>query len=222
MNIFDWYSGTDKSGKVPATIEDVMNRMDLKTAGAKDLSRLRACLDKEDEANWRGFLLGLSGLILLGRDKVDSAQETFLRAMEFFDITANSFKSVSNVYCQCCYSIGKIYFGEGETDSAFLFFIRCLANMYDVYDDVFIGNIFLFIDLCMNARQDYPAAVAFSENAVVATGGSIDAFESLMISQFNAGLVISASRSYRKILERCKDQDTLKRVQEFAARNLAG
>lgn len=221
MNNFDWYLGTDESGEVPVTIEAVMNRMDLKVTGVEDISRLRSCLDKENEPNWRGFLLGLIGLIFLGINDVDRARNSFLRAMEFFDIAASSFEGVSNVYCQCCYSIGTIYFGEGEADLAFSFFTRCLANMYDVYDDVFIGNIFLFMDLCMNERGDYPAAVAFSENAVIATGGSIDALESLMISQFNAGLVESASNSSRRILERCEDQNTLERVHEFAARNLA-
>ena len=73
MQIPEWYTGSDESGRVAAGIERAIERMDERTADHTDVADLEKLLATEEEVNWRNFLLGLVGTIHYDLEEIDSA-----------------------------------------------------------------------------------------------------------------------------------------------------
>ena len=65
MQIPEWYTGSDDSGRVAAGIERAIERMDDRTADHSDIADLEKLLVSENEINWRNFLLGQGELQLV-------------------------------------------------------------------------------------------------------------------------------------------------------------
>ena len=63
MQIPEWYTGSDDSGRVAAGIERAIERMDERTADHSDIADLEKLLADEEEINWRNFLHGLVRLV---------------------------------------------------------------------------------------------------------------------------------------------------------------
>ena len=75
MQIPEWYTGSDDTGRVAAGIERAIERMDERTADHSDISDLEELLAIEQETNWRNFLCGLIGTIHYDLEEIDSARQ---------------------------------------------------------------------------------------------------------------------------------------------------
>ena len=75
MQIPEWYTGSDQTGRIAAGIERAIERMDERTADNTDIDDLHELLALEKETNWRSFLFGLIGTIHFDLEEVDSARK---------------------------------------------------------------------------------------------------------------------------------------------------
>jgi tetratricopeptide (TPR) repeat protein len=165
MQIPEWYTGTDRTGKVAAGIERVIERMDQRSADDSDIRDLQELLALEQEINWRSFLLGLMGTIHYDLEEIDSAKGILEESVAAYKAYLETFDEVLSVYCQSCYTLGVILFDDGHYGEAVPFFLRCLPYMHEVYDETYIGHIYTFLALCLSWTTQTGYSVVFSEAA---------------------------------------------------------
>ena len=118
MQIPEWYTGSDDSGRVAAGIERAIERMDERTADHSDINDLQKLLTIEEETNWRNFLLGLVGTIHYDLEEIDSARTVLEESITSYKAYLESFDEVLSVYCQSCYTVGVILFDDGRYGEA--------------------------------------------------------------------------------------------------------
>ena len=170
MQIPEWYTGSDLTGRVAAEIESVIERMDARIADHEDVTRLQDVLSLEEEPNWRCFLRGLVGTIYYDLEEIDSAREHLAEAVAGYKVYLMSFDEVLSVYCQSCYTLGVILFDDGLYGDALPCFMRCLPYMNEVYDETYIGHIYTFLALCSSWTNQTLSSVVFSEAAYFKEG----------------------------------------------------
>lgn len=95
--IYEWYSGSDRSGEVPKAIADLDRRFhDLSVE--KRLARLQTLLAHEDDRNWRGYLRFRIALDLKTAGRVEDAQAALSAAIKEFDPLAANIRDVMPQY----------------------------------------------------------------------------------------------------------------------------
>ncbi|MCU0305820.1 MAG: hypothetical protein MUC56_17345 [Thermoanaerobaculales bacterium] len=216
----DWYTGSDRSGRVAAGIESVIERMDDRTADHTDTELLSRLLLLEEEVNWRCFLQGLIGTIHYDLEEIDVARTTLAESVSGFKAYLSSFDEVLSVYCQSCYTLGVILFDDGRYPDATPCFMRCLPYMHEVYDETYIGHILTFLALCMSWTNQPSSSVVFSEAAAFIRRGDCESLEQLMVAFATAGDVDKAVDVFHMLQSQCHDYDNYDRVLEFAEKNL--
>jgi hypothetical protein len=108
---YDWYSGSDREGRVPHALESYLEHSD-QWSGTQRLEFLVGLLDIEEDPNWRAHLFYLIGAEYLIAGDCPNAISHFTRAEESFDPLATTFADVSSSYCRT--RLGLI--GEKLTD----------------------------------------------------------------------------------------------------------
>lgn len=216
----DWYSGSDPTGHVAATIEAVIQRMDNHAADGADVEQLDGLLDLEQEINWRSFIAGLIGTIHYDLDAADTALPILEDAIASCRVYLDSFDDVLNVYCQSCYTVGCILFEGDRFAEAVTYFQRCLPYMHEVYDDVYVGNILSNLELCCGRSNQPEAAAVFAEAAVYSRHGDCGSLEALMIAYARIGDLARASEVLHVIEADCAEYEHMARVRDFACRHL--
>ncbi len=220
MAIPEWYTGTDKTGRVAAGIEGVIERMDSRTADHSDIEKLRGLLDLEKESNWSCFLLGLIGTIHYDLEEIEPATTTLEESVAGYKVYLESFDEVLSVYCQSCYTLGVILFDNKMYADAIPLFLRCLPYMNEVYDETYIGNIFSFLNLCMSWSNQNETGLVFSEAAAFTRHCDCESLEHLMVSYGNAGEMEKATEVFHLLQSQCQDYEEFERVLDFAEQNL--
>ena len=216
----EWYSGSDESGHVAATIEAVIQHMDAQTADGEDITRLEELLELEHEVNWRSFIAGLIGTIHYDLESADTALAVLEDAIASYRVFLDSFDDVLNVYCQSCYTVGSILLEQERFAAAATYFQRCLPYMHEVYDDVYVGHILSYLELCFGRSNQPEAAAVFAEAAVFSRHGDCGALESLMVAYARLGDLKRASEVLHLIEADCDEYEHLARVRDFARRHL--
>ena len=133
MQIPEWYTGSDESGRVAAGIERAIERMDERTADHSDIMDLEKLLAREEEVNWRNFLLGLIGTIHYDLEEIGSARTILEQSVTSYKPYLESFDDVLSVYCQSCYTLGVILFDDGDYGQAIPSFLRCCRRRRRLY-----------------------------------------------------------------------------------------
>jgi tetratricopeptide (TPR) repeat protein len=220
MSVAEYYSGSDDSGFIPKVLDQVIQRMDNDLANADDIEQLRQCWDMELKTNWRSYIKGIWGLIVARSDIGPCAESLLRESATGFDILSNDFFETSNIYCQVCYEIGVILFDREEYNNAIIYFLRCLPNMYDVFDYIYIGNIFMFLDVCFNKCGNSMYSTVLAENAVIAARDYEQALEGLMITYYNEGRTHESKRVFSMIIDKYDDAECLSRTKAFAEKHL--
>ncbi len=220
MAIPEWYTGTDKTGRVAAGIEAIIERMDGRTADHRDIEELRGLLDMETETNWSCFLLGLIGTIHYDLEEIDPAAQILQESVAGYKVYLESFDEVLSVYCQSCYTLGVILFDRKSFSEAIPYFLRCLPYMHEVYDEVYIGNIFSFLNLCMSWTNQIEAGMVFSEAAAFTRHCDCESLEHLMVAYANIGEMEKATEVFHLLQSHCQDYEEFDRVLDFAEQNL--
>jgi hypothetical protein len=195
--------------------------MDDNLANAEDIEQLRLCWDMESNTNWRSYIKGVWGLIVVRNDSGPHAESLLRESVSGFDILSRDFFETSNIYCQVCYEIGVMMFDRKEYGTAIMYFLRCLPNMLDVFDEIYIGNIFMFLDVCFSRCIDSSYSSIFAENAVIAARDYDKALEGLMITYFNGGDIDASKRVFATIINECNDADCLSRTKAFAKKHFS-
>ena len=216
----EWYTGSDPSGRVPAGIESVIERMDARTADHSDTELLNSLLSLEEEPNWRCFLQGLVGTIFYDLEEIDSARTQLAESVAGYKAYLETFEEVLSVYCQSCYTLGVIFFDDGRYGDAVPCFLRCLPYMHEVYDETYIGHIHTFLALCLTWTDQASASVVFSEAAVFVRRSDCESLEQLMVAFGNAGDTDKAADVFHLLQANCQDFEHFDRVLEYAEQNL--
>jgi tetratricopeptide (TPR) repeat protein len=220
MDIPEWYTGTDTSGRVAAGIEAVIERMDARTADESDAAVVGELLELEGEPNWRCFLHGLIGTIHYDLEEIDAAREHLAEAVAGYKAYLASFDEVLSVYCQSCYTLGVILFDEGRYDDAIPCFLRCLPYMHEVYDETYVGHIHTFLALSLSWTNQTAASVVFSEAAAFVRRCDCESLEQLMVAFGTSGDTEKATDVFHMLQAHCQDYEHFDRVLEFAEHNL--
>ncbi|MEJ2580675.1 MAG: hypothetical protein P8127_03390 [Acidobacteriota bacterium] len=219
MQIPEWYTGTDESGKVAAGIERAIERMDERTADHSDISDLEKLLAIENEVNWRNFLLGLVGTIHYDLEEIDSARTVLEESVTSYEPYLASFDDVLSVYCQSCYTLGVILFDDADYGTAIPYFFRCLPYMHEVYDETYIGNIYTFLALCLSWTNQPGYAVVFSEASGFLRRFDCESLEQLMVAYGDTGEIDKATDIFNLLQGHCQDYENYDRVLEYAEQN---
>jgi tetratricopeptide (TPR) repeat protein len=220
MQIPDWYTGSDPTGKVAAGIERAIQRMDERTADHTDIKDLQALAAVEDETNWRNFLLGLIGTIHYDLEEIDSAREILDQSVNAYQAYLPTFDEVLSVYCQSCYTLGVILFDEQRYGEAIPYFLRCLPYMHEVYDETYIGHIYTFLALCLSWTHQPGYAVVFSEAAAFTRRYDCESLEQLMVAFGDNGQLDKATDVFHLLQQHCQDYENYDRIIEWADQNL--
>jgi tetratricopeptide (TPR) repeat protein len=182
-------------------------------------------LHLEQDLNWRSFSNGLKGLLLFRIGDSETAVEFLRASVEGACIFLPNFDDVARVYCQSCYTLGSILFEKedlGNTREALLCFLRCLPIMYETLPDVFIGNVFGFLDLLHSRLDRDDEALVFAGAAAHVRQLDDQALYSLMLSYANVDDMDRAKKVYEQLVEHGSDETTLQRARDFARRRLHG
>jgi tetratricopeptide (TPR) repeat protein len=220
MQVPDWYTGSDESGRVAATIERAIERMDDRTADHTDIKDLQALTKIEKEVNWRNFLLGLIGTIHYDLEEIDSARTILEESIASYKAYLESFDEVLSVYCQSCYTLGVILFDDGRYGEAIPYLLRCLPYMHEVYDETYIGHIYTFLSLCFSWTNQAGYSVVFAEAAAYIRRCDCESLEQLMVSFSDVGEVDKATDVFQLLQRHCQDYEHYDRVLDFAEQNL--
>ncbi len=220
MDIPEWYTGSDRSGRVAKGIESVIDRMDARTADHRDATKLTSLLDLEDEPNWRCFVHGLIGTIFYDLEEIEPAREHLVESVHGYRAYLLTFDEVLSVYCQSCYTLGVILFDDAAYDEAIPCFLRCLPYMHEVYDETYVGHIHTFLALSLSWTNQAAASVVFSEAAAFVRRCDCESLEQLMIAFGNAGDADKAVDVFHLLQAGCRDYEHFDRVLEYAEQNL--
>jgi len=221
MTTPEWYSGSDRSGQVATTIENVIEHMDAQEMDHEDLERLESSLTLETDPNWRSFIRGLMGLILFELDDRPVARRALEESVAGARAQLSSFDGVLSVYCQVCYTLGTLLFDDDEWDEAATCFLRCLPYMHEVYEDVYRGNVYAHLQECFNRLDRSAEAVVFGEAAVLLRGPEPKTLERLLTSFIGTGQLDRATEIYSMITTSCDDEELLRRVTDLADEHLS-
>ena len=220
MQIPEWYTGSDDSGRVAAGIERAIERMDERTADHTDIQDLEELLAFEQEVNWRNFLYGLIGTIYYDLEEIDSAQKVLEESVVSYKAYLATFDEVLSVYCQSCYTLGVILFDERRYGEAIPYFFRCLPYMHEVYDDTYIGHIYTFLALCLSWTNQGGYSVVFSEAAAFTRRYDCESLEQLMVAFGDIGEISKATDVFQLLQRHCQDYEHYDRVLDYADQNL--
>jgi tetratricopeptide (TPR) repeat protein len=220
MQIPEWYTGSDASGRVAAGIERAIERMDERTADNTDIADINKLLTLEEEINWRNFLLGLMGTIHYDLEEIDSARSCLEESITSYKTYLESFDEVLSVYCQSCYTLGVILFDDGRYGEATPYFLRCLPYMHEVYDETYIGHIYTFLALCMSWTNQAGYSIVFSEAAAFVRRYDCESLEQLMVAFGDVGEIAKATDVFHLLQRHCQDYENYDRVLEYAEQNL--
>ncbi len=220
MQIPEWYTGSDETGRVAAGIERAIERMDDRTADHTDIKDLQALLAKEQEENWRNFLCGLMGTIYYDLEEIDSAQKMLEESVTNYKAYLSTFDEVLSVYCQSCYTLGVILFDDRRYGEAVPYFFRCLPYMHEVYDETYIGHIYTFLALCLSWTNQAGYSVVFSEAAAFTRRYDCESLEQLMVAFGDVGEISKATDVFQLLQRHCQDYEHYDRVLEYADQNL--
>jgi tetratricopeptide (TPR) repeat protein len=220
MQVPDWYTGSDESGRVAAAIERAIERMDDRTADHSDIKDLQSLTKIEQEVNWRNFLFGLIGTIHYDLEEIDSARTILEESITAYKAYLETFDEVLSVYCQSCYTLGVILFDEGRYGEAIPYLLRCLPYMHEVYDETYIGHIYTFLSLCFSWTNQAGYSVVFSEAAAYVRRCDCESLEQLMVAFSDVGEVEKATDVFHLLQQHCQDYEHYDRVLEFAEQNL--
>lgn len=220
MQVPEWYTGSDESGRVAAGIERAIERMDERTADNTDITDLHALLKLENENNWRQFLLGLIGTIHYDLEEIDSARTILEESITSYKVYSPTFDEVLSVYCQSCYTLGVILFDENHYGDAIPYFLRCLPYMHEVYDETYIGHIFTFLALSLSWTNQTGFSQVFSEAAAYARHYDCESMEQLMVAFGDNGEIEKATDVFNLLQRHCQDYEHYDRVLDFAEQNL--
>ncbi len=220
MQIPDWYTGSDPTGRVAAGIERAIQRMDERIADHSDIKELEGLARMEEEVNWRNFLLGLIGTIHYDLEEIDSARTILEDSISAYKSYLPTFDEVLSVYCQSCYTLGVILFDDQEYDDAIPFFMRCLPYMHEVYDETYIGHIYTFLSLCLSWTHQPGYSLVFAEAAAFTRRYDCESLEQLMVAFGDAGEMEKATEVFHMLQEHCQDFESYDRIIEWADQNL--
>jgi pentatricopeptide repeat protein len=220
MPIPEWYTGTDRTGKVAAGIESVIERMDARTADHSDIAKLDQLLKLENEVNWRCFLTGLVGTIHYDIEEIADADRILTSSIAGYEVYLDTFDEVLSVYCQSCYTMGVIRLDQQRHLEAIPYFLRCIPYMHEVYDEAYIGNIFTFLNICFSWINQSEVGRVFSEAAAYTRKCDCESLEHLMIAYANTGETEKALDVFHLLQSQCQEYEHMDRVVDFAERNL--
>jgi hypothetical protein len=220
MSIPDWYTGTDRTGHVARGIEEIIERMDAQLANHDDVERLNELLAIEGEVNWVAFLGGLAGTIHYDLDELDTAETILTESLVRYRPYLDSFDSVLSVYCQSSYTLGVIFHDSGRFDDAVPCFLRCVPYMHEVYDEVYVGNIFAFLATCLAGAGRVQEGLVMAEAANFARHSDCESLEQLMVAYGGTGDLTKATDVFHLLEEHCHDHDDFDRVRDYAREQL--
>lgn len=95
--IYEWYTGSDHSGEIPRALADLDRRFVELPVGER-LKRLQDLLDRETDANWRGYLRFRIALDLKAAEQMEEARAALSAAITEFDPLAANIKDVMPQY----------------------------------------------------------------------------------------------------------------------------
>ena len=126
--VFEWYSGSDSTGRVPKLIFELSLHSEQWEEGAQ-LGAFQELLNQEEDRNWRGYLLYyLAQQFHLAGDE-DSARSTLHDAVEEFDLFARNFSDVELQYANSLYHLVKaVYWETDDTDTLVEYALRILPH----------------------------------------------------------------------------------------------
>lgn len=100
--IFEWYSGSDRSGEIPRAIAE-LDRQFHDLAIEERLQRLRDLLGREEDPNWRGYLRFRIALDMEAADRSEEARAALSDAIREFDPLAGNIRDVMPQYTGSVY-----------------------------------------------------------------------------------------------------------------------
>lgn len=116
---YDWYSGSDRDGKVPHALECFLSDSDEWSTDQR-VEYLASLLNIEKDPNWRAHLLYLIGAEYLMSENYPNANSYFTCANESFDPLATSFVDVSSSYCRTRLGLIREKLTDEENDDLIL------------------------------------------------------------------------------------------------------
>ena len=220
MDLPEWYTGSDRSGRVAAGIERLIARMDEHEADEQDLERIDEVMELEEEENWRAFLLSLSGTILFDLERYGEAGEILGNALSAYKTHLSSFDETLSVYCQSCYTAGILFFDRELYEQAIPCLLRCLPYIHEVSDEAYVGDIYTLLNVSYSMVDDFSSALVFAEAAGFARKHDCDSLENLMVAWYGVGDLDRALEVFHILEQRCREVESFDRILDFARKKL--
>ena len=112
--IFEWYSGSDASGKIPQKVNDYLRDYENLSA-PKRIRILEGILSAEKDPNWIGYFSYWIATEQRLSGRMQDAAEWYLRAARSYDLLGSSFRDVVDEYCHTYYYLAADrYDDEGD------------------------------------------------------------------------------------------------------------
>ncbi len=143
--IYEWYTGSDRSGSVPKRLTDLEQRgQELDWTGRVEI--LRELLDIERETNTRGYLLWRIGGEYVRADRRKEALQYYLQASKEFDPLLGTISGVMPAYCHTLlFLIGDLYYDHGDMERVAALSLSVIANLEEAkFTDFNRGMIFFY------------------------------------------------------------------------------
>lgn len=114
--IFEWYSGSDKSGEIPMQVAGFEARRTVPPPD-ETVTFYRGILGLETDPNWRAAWLTRLAIAQISGDNEAAALAAFEEALRLFDPLAGSFKDVGREYCDAMYGLTRYHPCSQDGDS---------------------------------------------------------------------------------------------------------
>jgi len=164
------YTGSDQTGFVVTVLTRAIEALD--SAGVSDshaeiLDQLQRALDLEQDPNWQAFIVGLVGMLHERSGSRKNALDRYEDALYRADVTYASFDDTLRVYCQVAYYLGAARFDDEDYEGTVRALFHCLPWMWEIFDDLFVGNIVSYLALSLLSLGRPAEALPFARAAVM-------------------------------------------------------
>jgi len=227
--IYEWYSGSDKKGRVATGVRkfsEMSDDVDLSTR----ISFLEKLLRIEKDPNWRGYLMHYLGVQYLDSRKVEQGVAALKVALGEFDTLAANFRDVAGEYGRTLFYVLRELWGVVEVEEIYEYILRTLPYLNDMDLDrenmsqftAFAADAILQLAQKGNDPCLYRAATEFGMQVHHLDPDDPYVLEDLVYACVGAGDIRSAKLAYQQIKGLKADFEYRGRLDEFCEKAFSG
>jgi hypothetical protein len=221
--IYEWYSGSDRSEEIPRALAELDRRFhDLPIE--ERLKRLETLLERERDANWRGYLRFRIALDLKATQRTEAARAALLAAIADFDPLAGNIRDVMPQYTGALHRMILDHLQlDSDAEAVAEYGSVLAANMSESLLDSFgVSMSYCYLARALNRIGHkhhlslcYRLALVFAVRAHHAEPDDADFLETLLYCYFNVRDAEHCRLTYDMFTKVGPPEELRQRVDEF-------